>query len=434
MTRQRSVFSFPRLHLRLGCSLGCRADPRRSGNGGRRRRRPAAAVATAPVESRRSTATSASPARCIAEEQAEVSAEIAGRVVATPVERGTRVRAGAAARAHLRRPRPTRRCRRPRPTPRRSRRGSGLDAGPAVRRRTRCPRCRTPRRRSSWRRRVRPHPVAARSEGRVAGGVRPAPDAGRSGATAVRGRAERRRAVVSVAEAARARVDAGAQGPGRHRRCARRSPASSPSALVRSATTSRAGTKVATVVRVDPLRVELTVPEQYVSLVTVGQPVQLRGRRVSGRGVRRPRCASSRRALRADQRALTVEAIVAERRRAAEARVLRDRADSAAADGARRSSCPPRRRDRRRHQPRLRRHGRPRRGAHRHDSARRSATRSRSPAASAKRRTVVAEPQGRISRRHGRAKRQAAQVSRHAVARIASASAVRSSRRCSSCR
>ena len=35
------------------------------------------------------------------------------------------------------------------------------------------------------------------------------------------------------------------------------------------------GTKVAVVVRVDPLRVELTVPEQFVSVVGVGRPVAL---------------------------------------------------------------------------------------------------------------------------------------------------------------
>ena len=35
------------------------------------------------------------------------------------------------------------------------------------------------------------------------------------------------------------------------------------------------GTKIATVVRIDPVRVELTVPEQYLSLVKAGQPVRL---------------------------------------------------------------------------------------------------------------------------------------------------------------
>ncbi len=69
------------------------------------------------------------------------------------------------------------------------------------------------------------------------------------------------------------------------------------------------GTKVATVVRIHPLRVELTVPEQYLSVVKAGLPLELqvdayRGRTFKGQ----VRYVSP--ALRADQRALTVEAIV----------------------------------------------------------------------------------------------------------------------------
>ncbi len=69
------------------------------------------------------------------------------------------------------------------------------------------------------------------------------------------------------------------------------------------------GTKVAEVVRITPLRVQLTVPEQFVSEVAVGQPVSLAvdaypGRRFAGT----VRYVSP--ALRADQRALTIEAVV----------------------------------------------------------------------------------------------------------------------------
>jgi len=69
------------------------------------------------------------------------------------------------------------------------------------------------------------------------------------------------------------------------------------------------GTKVAEVVRITPLRVQLTVPEQFVSEVAVGQPMSLAvdaypGRRFTGT----VRYVSP--ALRADQRALTVEAVV----------------------------------------------------------------------------------------------------------------------------
>ncbi len=69
------------------------------------------------------------------------------------------------------------------------------------------------------------------------------------------------------------------------------------------------GMKVAVVVRVNPLRVELTVPEQYISAIAVGQPVTFEvdaypGRQFTGR----VRFVSP--ALKADQRALTIEAVV----------------------------------------------------------------------------------------------------------------------------
>ncbi|MEP7117486.1 MAG: efflux RND transporter periplasmic adaptor subunit [Acidobacteriota bacterium] len=70
------------------------------------------------------------------------------------------------------------------------------------------------------------------------------------------------------------------------------------------------GTKVAVVVRVDPLRVELTVPAQFVSVVGVGRPVSLQvdaypGRTFTGH----VRYISP--ALSATTRALIVEAVVA---------------------------------------------------------------------------------------------------------------------------
>ena len=68
------------------------------------------------------------------------------------------------------------------------------------------------------------------------------------------------------------------------------------------------GMKVATVVRIDPVRVELTVPEQYVSLVKAGQLVRL-----SVDAYPNEKFAASVRfvspALKTDQRALTVEAV-----------------------------------------------------------------------------------------------------------------------------
>lgn len=71
-----------------------------------------------------------------------------------------------------------------------------------------------------------------------------------------------------------------------------------------------AGTRVATVVRIDPVRVELTVPEHAVSLIEDGQPVRLTVDAYPGQAfVARLRHISP--ALQADQRALTVEAVAA---------------------------------------------------------------------------------------------------------------------------
>jgi membrane fusion protein (multidrug efflux system) len=69
------------------------------------------------------------------------------------------------------------------------------------------------------------------------------------------------------------------------------------------------GMKIAIVVRVNPLRVQLTVPEQFISAISVGQPVGFvvdayPGRQFEGR------VKYIAPAVQADQRALTVEAIV----------------------------------------------------------------------------------------------------------------------------
>lgn len=68
------------------------------------------------------------------------------------------------------------------------------------------------------------------------------------------------------------------------------------------------GMKVATVVRIDPVRVELTVPEQYLSQVKMGQAVRLTVDAYPGETFNaRVRFVSP--ALKTDQRALTVEAV-----------------------------------------------------------------------------------------------------------------------------
>jgi RND family efflux transporter MFP subunit len=69
------------------------------------------------------------------------------------------------------------------------------------------------------------------------------------------------------------------------------------------------GTKVATVVKIAPLRVELTVPEQSAGLITSGETVRIQVDAFPGRYFEgQVRFVSP--AYRADQRALTIEAIV----------------------------------------------------------------------------------------------------------------------------
>jgi RND family efflux transporter MFP subunit len=68
------------------------------------------------------------------------------------------------------------------------------------------------------------------------------------------------------------------------------------------------GTKVATVVRIDPVRVEMTVPEQYLSQVATGQAVRLTVDAYPNEVFpAKVRFVSP--ALKSDQRALTVEAV-----------------------------------------------------------------------------------------------------------------------------
>ena len=70
------------------------------------------------------------------------------------------------------------------------------------------------------------------------------------------------------------------------------------------------GQRVATVVRVDPMRIELTVPEQQVAMVKVGQQVRLTVDAYPGE-VFAATVKFISPALRSDQRALTVEAVAA---------------------------------------------------------------------------------------------------------------------------
>ena len=72
------------------------------------------------------------------------------------------------------------------------------------------------------------------------------------------------------------------------------------------------GTRVATVVRVDPLRVELTLPETYLAQVRVGQEVRLAVDAYPGESFAAAvRFISP--SLRTEQRALTIEAVAPNR-------------------------------------------------------------------------------------------------------------------------
>ena len=132
--------------------------------------------------------------------------------------------------------------------------------------------------------------------------------AGRRGAAAVPDGAERRAAVVSIA---RGGARAGRCSRARRRPIrpsARRSPAIVAERVVSVGDYVTRGAHVATIVRVDPMRIELTVPEQSVSLIKDGQPVQVAVDAYPGETFPATvRYVSP--SLRADQRALTVEAV-----------------------------------------------------------------------------------------------------------------------------
>ena len=140
------------------------------------------------------------------------------------------------------------------------------------------------------------------------------------------------------------------------------------------------GTKVASIMRVSPLRLELTVPAQYVTAVAVGER-RRRSKWTPYPGetfVGQVRFVSP--ALRSETRALVVEAIVANRRRPPEAGAVRHGADRTGGEVARAAGPGGRRAEDRDRQPRVRRRRRSRRGAAHHDrpDAKASASKRRS--------------------------------------------------------
>ena len=188
---------------------------------------------------------------------------------------------------------------------------------------------------------VQPDALARRSEGHFTERVRPAPHAARSCATEAI--SPSRTSPISRIARSRARAP-GSRSRARPyptRRSGRRSTGIVAERLVSVGDYVTRGARVATVVRIDPLRVELTIPEQHVSLVKVGQQVRLTVDAYPGEEFAATVKFVSP-SLRSDQRALTVEAIAPNGDGTTEAGILRHRASSS----ARRRPGAPRSRDR----------------------------------------------------------------------------------------
>ena len=390
MTVRRALLCSPRL-IAIAALSGCRADSQH-GSVGRHRQPPAAVVAVTRSRAARSTATCASPARW--------SPTNRPKSAPRPPAAWSRSRSSAA-RAFSRarcspaspRPRPPRSFRRRRPTPRRSRRGSASLAGQPFDAKQ-VPDVRTPRRRSIWAeaefnriRSLLDQKVVSQSEFDQR---RTQVEAARQQYQAAQNSAQQS---YRSLQAARARVSlarkavADTGGPRAVRRPRRRAVVSVGDYVTR-------GTKVATVVRVDPLRARAH-GARAVRLGRQGRPAgQLTvdaypDAEFDGE----IRFVSP--SLRADQRALTVEAIVPN----ADGRLkpgLFATARIRQAGSARAARSGDVRRSHRRHQPRLRRQGQPRRGAHRH--GRRDVRRPyRGHLGLAKGESVATDPKGRLA-------------------------------------
>ena len=266
-------------------------------------------VETAHVESRTIDRYLRVTGSLVADEQAEVSAEAPGRVIAMPVERGSRVAQGAVL-ARISRHRNIRAA---------TRSGSqrGTDRG--------APRL------------VARTAVRSRSASRTCMNAKASLDLAEAEFTRIKSLLDQKVVSQSEYDQRRAQVDAARQQFQMAQNVAEQSYRSLQAArarieLARKAqadTTIRApfcrsrrravvsvgdyvtrGAHVATVVRVDPMRVELTVPEQAVSLVKAGQPVRIAVDAYPGETfAAKVRYVSP--SLRTDQRALTVEAVAA---------------------------------------------------------------------------------------------------------------------------
>ncbi len=266
------------------------------------------AIATAAVESRRIDRYLRVTGSLVADEQAEVSAEVGGRVVATPVERGTRVAPGAplvtisatqasaqlaeaeanAAQIEARLGLAPGQPFDPRRVPEVMNAKASLDLADAEFARIRSLLEQKVVSQSEYDQR-RMQVEAARQQYRMA----------QNGAEQSFRALDAARARIALARKAMADTTVRAPFGGL---VAER--------LVSVGDFVSAGTRVATVVRIDPVRVELTIPEHAVALIRDGQQVRLTVDAYPGQEfMARLRHISP--ALRADQRALTVEAVAA---------------------------------------------------------------------------------------------------------------------------
>ena len=246
----------------------------------------------------------------MAEEQADVAAETAGRVVSTPVERGTRGRRRAPSSIRLSPTETDAQLKEAEANAAQIEARLGLTPESRLRRQRGARSAEREGGATSWRRassrassrcsisassRSRSSTSAARRWKRRASSSRRRRTARRSSTSRCR-----RRAPASRSRARRSPT----------RSSARRSPALVAERLVSVGDYVTKGMKVAVVVRVNPLRVQLTVPEQFVSAVAVGPAGRpSRSTRTPGRQFEgKVRYVSP--SLEADQRALTVEALV----------------------------------------------------------------------------------------------------------------------------
>ena len=307
MTRRRSEFLVPGIALVLSGALlaaGCSTTAETAAEGAKTPEPPA--IATATVESRSIDRYLRVTGSLAADAQAEVSAETAGRVIETPVERGTRVAQGALlvrispaetaaqlqeaeanaaqieARLGLSAGQPFDRMRVPDVMNARA----SLDLAEAEFNRMRS---------------LVDQKVISQSEFDQR---RTQFEAARQNYQAAQNLADQS---YRSLEAARARVALARKAVAD---TAVRAPLSGLVAerLVSVGDYVTRGARVATVVRIDPLRVELTVPEQHVSLIKVGQQVRLTVDAYPGEEFTATVKFVSP-SLRSDQRALTVEAV-----------------------------------------------------------------------------------------------------------------------------